>query len=94
MGDVLIEFGRRDIETALKFTEKLNRATGGRFQLTTDGLKAYLEAVEQTFGADIDFAQLVKTYKSDEIGNIDRRIALAISWARRRFRLWVIPKKT
>lgn len=67
------QLGRRDIETALKFTEKLNRATGGRFQLTTDGLKAYLEAVEQTFGADIDFAQLVKTYKSDDDGNFNRR---------------------
>jgi IS1 family transposase len=67
------QLGRRDIETALKFTEKLSRATGARFQLTTDGLKAYIEAVEQTFGADIDFAQLAKTYKSDEIGNIERR---------------------
>ena len=33
-----------------------------RVQLTTDGLKAYLEAVEDSFGADIDFAQLVKIY--------------------------------
>jgi hypothetical protein len=34
----------------------------GRIQLTTDGLKAYLEAVEDAFGADIDYAQLVKLY--------------------------------
>jgi len=67
------QLGRRDIETAIKFTEKLNRATGGRFQLTTDGLRAYIDAVEQTFGADIDYAQLVKKYKSDEDGNIERR---------------------
>lgn len=33
-----------------------------RVQLTTDGLKAYLEAVEESFAADIDFAQLVKLY--------------------------------
>jgi hypothetical protein len=33
-----------------------------RVQLTTDGLKAYLEAVEGAFGADIDYAQLVKVY--------------------------------
>jgi hypothetical protein len=33
-----------------------------RVQLTTDGLKAYLEAVEESFGGDIDFAQLVKLY--------------------------------
>lgn len=33
-----------------------------RVQLTTDGLKAYLEAVEGAFGADIDYAQLIKLY--------------------------------
>lgn len=67
------ELGRRDIETALKFTKKLQRVSGNRFQLTTDGLRAYVEAVEQTFGAEIDFAQLVKKYKSDEAGSTERR---------------------
>lgn len=67
------QLGRRDIPTALLFTDKLHRAAAGRFQLTTDGLAAYVAAVEETFGADIDFAQLVKSYKSDETGNIDRR---------------------
>lgn len=33
-----------------------------RVQLTTDGLKAYLEAVEENFGGNIDFAQLHKIY--------------------------------
>jgi hypothetical protein len=33
-----------------------------RVQLTTDGLKSYLEAVEGAFGADVDYAQLVKLY--------------------------------
>jgi hypothetical protein len=33
-----------------------------RVQLTTDGLKAYLEAVEGAFGSEIDYAQLVKLY--------------------------------
>ena len=31
-------------------------------QLTSDGHRAYLEAVEATFGADVDYAQLVKLY--------------------------------
>ena len=31
-----------------------------RVQLTTDGLRAYLYAVEEAFGADVDYAQLVK----------------------------------
>jgi len=65
--------GRRDGENAIEFTKQLQRATDGLFQLTTDGLRAYIEAVEAAFGADIDYAQLVKKYKSDETGNIDRR---------------------
>ena len=40
----------------------------GRVQITTDGHKAYLEAVEEAFGADVDYAQLQKIYgaPSDE----------------------------
>ena len=65
--------GKRDLPNAMQFMEKLQKATDGRFQLTTDGLKAYLGAVEETFGADIDYAQLIKHYLSDETGNLDRR---------------------
>lgn len=62
--------GKRDGETALKFmTELQSRLTGnGRIQLTTDGLRAYIDAVEQTFGADIDYAQLVKLYSAENPG--------------------------
>jgi IS1 family transposase len=65
--------GRRDLSSAIAFMEKLQRATGKRFQLTTDGLKAYIEAVDTIFGPGIDYAQLVKSYKLDEIGNLARR---------------------
>lgn len=37
-----------------------------RVQLTTDGHKPYLEAVEGAFGMDVDFAQLVKLYGAPE----------------------------
>lgn len=37
-------------------------------QLTSDGLKLYLNAVEDAFGADVDYAQLVKIYGSDPEG--------------------------
>jgi transposase-like protein/IS1 family transposase len=70
---VCYALGRRDFETAKKFMDKLQKVASGRFQLTTDGLRAYLDAVEQTFGIDIDFAQLVKSYKSDTIGKAERR---------------------
>lgn len=64
---VCFVLGRRTIESAIKFTEKLQRASNGRFQLTTDGLSAYVDAVEHTFGGDIDYAMLVKKYKSDAV---------------------------
>ena len=65
--------GRRDLSSAIAFMEKLQRATGKRIQLTTDGMKAYIEAVDTIFGPGIDYAQLVKSYKSDETGRIERR---------------------
>ncbi len=42
-------------------------------QLTTDGLKAYLTAVEKTFGGDIDYAMLVKLYGPAVGGAQERR---------------------
>lgn len=47
-----------------------------RVQLTTDGHKPYLEAVEGAFGADIDYAQLVKIYGEDP--NPERRYSPAV----------------
>lgn len=54
--------GNRDAEYAKVFMFDVASRLKNRVQLTTDGLKAYLEAVEENFGADIDFAQLVKMY--------------------------------
>lgn len=54
--------GSRDGDTALDFITDLSARMANRIQLTSDGHKAYLEAVEQAFGDDIDYAQLVKIY--------------------------------
>lgn len=70
---VCYQLGRRDLPTALSFLEKLQHAAKDRFQLTTDGLRAYVDGVEQVFGTEIDFAQLVKSYRSDESGRLERR---------------------
>jgi IS1 family transposase len=56
--------GGRDGECAYDFMQDVAGRLNNRVQLTTDGLKSYLEAVEGAFGADIDFAQLVKIYGS------------------------------
>lgn len=55
--------GQRDAYWAYAFMDDLKQRLANRVQLTTDGHKAYLEAVEKSFGGtDIDFAQLVKIY--------------------------------
>lgn len=54
--------GGRDSEYAMAFMDDLAKRLANRVQLTSDGHKAYLEAVEGAFGADIDYAMLVKLY--------------------------------
>ena len=56
--------GKRDAVSAYEFIGDLNKriAETHRCQLTTDGLEGYIPAVEEHFGADVDFAQLVKQY--------------------------------
>ncbi len=54
--------GGRDGDCAKWFMDNVAARLATRVQLTSDGHKAYLEAVEGAFGADVDFAQLVKLY--------------------------------
>jgi IS1 family transposase len=57
--------GKRNAADAYKFINDLAPRLASRVQLTSDGLKAYLEAVEGAFGADIDYAQLIKLYGNE-----------------------------
>ncbi|MDO8137409.1 MAG: IS1 family transposase, partial [Candidatus Brocadiales bacterium] len=56
--------GKRDSCTAFEFMKELQKRLqgNGRIQLTTDNFRAYLWAVKNTFGTDIDYAQLSKIY--------------------------------
>lgn len=54
--------GDRSGETAMEFMDDLASRLANRVQLTSDGHRAYLEAVEGAFGGDVDYAQLVKLY--------------------------------
>src|SRR6185437_5384002 len=54
--------GGRGGETAKVFMDDLASRLANRVQLTSDGHKAYLQAVEDAFGGDVDYAQLVKMY--------------------------------
>ena len=52
----------RDSGYAIELMDDLRARLANRVQLTTDGHRAYLEAVEGAFGGDVDYAQLVKLY--------------------------------
>lgn len=59
--------GGRDGGWAHDFMEDCAKRIKNRVQITTDGHKAYLEAVEDAFGADIDYAQLQKIYGAPSV---------------------------
>jgi IS1 family transposase len=57
--------GGRDAGTAKHFMDDLAGRLASRVQLTTDGHRVYLNAVESAFGSEIDYAMLVKIYGTD-----------------------------
>ena len=57
--------GKRDPGCATAFIQDLAGRLANRVQLTTDGLKMYLNAVADGFGEDIDYAMIVKVYGND-----------------------------
>jgi IS1 family transposase len=54
--------GKRDPESARDFIEDLASRLANRIQLTSDGLKMYIKAVDKAFAGDVDYAMLVKIY--------------------------------
>jgi IS1 family transposase len=58
--------GRRDGDSAYLFIKDLADRLANRVQLTTDGHKSYLEAVESAFSCDIDYAMLVRLYGASQ----------------------------
>jgi IS1 family transposase len=60
--------GGRDASYALELMDDLRTRLANRVQLTADGHRAYLEAVEEAFGAGIDYAMLVKLYGPETSG--------------------------
>ena len=57
--------GSRDAFVAYDFVQDLSRRLRNRVQLTTDGHRVYLTAVELAFGSNVDYAMLVKMYGAD-----------------------------
>jgi len=66
--------GKRDRKTANAFVQDVASRMKNRVQISTDALRAYVEAVEKAFGADVDYGQIVKTYThGDESLHPNRR---------------------
>jgi IS1 family transposase len=77
--------GRRDARYAVRFVNDLRGRLANRVQITSDGHRPYLTAVEAVFGDDVDFAQLVKIYGADPQG--ERRYSPAICLGARKHRV-------
>jgi IS1 family transposase len=69
--------GRRDAEYAYEFIHDLAKRMANRIQLSTDGHNSYLTAVDDAFGADIDYAMLIKLYGAQKGGEDSRRYSPA-----------------
>ena len=77
--------GGRDSEAAMTFMDDLTPRLASRVQLTSDGHKPYLEAIEGAFGGDIDYAMLVKVYGAAPEGQ--RRYSPAICTGAHKYRV-------
>lgn len=64
--------GKRDASYADKFISDLASRLATRVQLTSDGHKPYVEAIEGAFGSEIDYSTLVKLYNNPPTGNQTR----------------------
>jgi IS1 family transposase len=58
--------GQRDALTARHFVDDVAQRLANRIQLTSDGHKVYLTAVENSFGCEVDYAMLIKNYESTQ----------------------------
>ena len=54
--------GTRDLDDAMAFVADLGSRLANRVQITTDGHRPYIEAIESAFGKDVDYAMLIKEY--------------------------------
>jgi len=65
--------GKRDHVTANAFVQDVANRMRNRVQISTDALRQYVEAIEQSFGADVDYGQIVKVYVHDSAQHPERK---------------------
>ncbi len=61
--------GERSAATAKAFVQDVADRMSYRVQISTDGLTAYVPAMEAAFGGNVDYAQIIKTYGHEEVSN-------------------------
>lgn len=60
--------GKRRRADAIAFIGDLSHRLANRVQISSDGLNTYIDAVEEAFGIDVDYGQIVKFYEAEPIG--------------------------
>jgi IS1 family transposase len=63
----------RDVQTATAFVLDVADRMKNRVQISTDGLRAYVDAIDWAFGGNVDYGQIVKTYGTEESVEAQRR---------------------
>jgi IS1 family transposase len=58
--------GQRDLATTTKFVYDLSSRLTNRVQISSDSMRSYIEAIEFSFGGNVDYGQIVKTYLSEK----------------------------
>lgn len=76
--------GQRNTDSALRFVDDLKSRLSNRVQLTSDGHRPYLTAVDTVFGSDVDYAMLHKIYGSDPVGEKRYSPAVCVGAQKRR----------
>ena len=69
--------GKRDLATAKAFVEDVASRMSTRVQISSDALRAYVDSIEQVYGADVDYGQIIKTYEHDDAQNAERKYSAA-----------------
>ncbi len=60
--------GKRSFQNACAFIQDLSERLDNRVQLSSDALSLYVDAVERSFGSEVDYGQIVKSYEAEPIG--------------------------
>jgi IS1 family transposase len=61
--------GERNPATTQAFVQDVAERMAYRVQISTDGMKSYIAAMDKAFGQDVDYAQIIKVYGNDQVNN-------------------------